>query len=229
MMIHPLVALWEATGQPPPNFQGKARKVVEPPTPRDGVCAITGEQGPVWPVAKVSTTLTTIDRMRHRDADPQGLALGPAGAWAVRHRVAMQQVHIAPPGKPLVPAGPMELRLALCAMPGQRGWWVLVPQSRQKHLLPWADPGTVRVDDETLRWTHDDVRRLAAYAELRDLGFGETAQAHPAPPWPVLAKLTAQQQIRVLTSWDLLTQWRKHPAYLDVAARATRKPKETPC
>ena len=220
-MTHPLIALWITSCRPAPNWQGKAKATVVPPTPRDGTCALTGVRGLVWPLSKITTTLTTLDRFPHRDSDPKGLALGEAAAWAVRHRVAMQQPHVAVDGGPLVEAAPADLYAALVGMTPES--WVLVPQSRQKHLLPYASPGVVQVDDRALAWGAHEMTLLLVYAELRAAGFGETAIAERVPRWPILTKCSDQKA--VLRAWPALDPWRASPAYLDVAARATRQPK----
>lgn len=221
--MHPLVALWEMTGHPGPNWQGKAVKAVAAPSPRRGICALTGEHGPVWPLNSVTTTLTTLDRLPHRNVDPAGCALGEAAAWALRLRVAMQQPHVAATDGPLRQATPADLYAALEGM--HPGAWVLVPQSRQKHLLPWATPGMIRVDDGDLIWGDRDRAALAAYARLRAAGFGERALAEAAPSWVVMRGVA--DRAAILADWPLLDRWRAHPAYLDVAARATRTTRET--
>ena len=154
--MNTLTALWHAAGCPEPNWQGKATKPVDIPVPRPGVCALTGAPGMVWPLAKITTTLTTIDRFRFRDADPAGLALGPAATWALRHRAAMQHPH-GTLNSVFTQLDPPSLLAALTALADDPHGWIGVPQSRQKHLLPWAEPGTVRTDDETLRWGHRQV------------------------------------------------------------------------
>src|SRR5690606_16602595 len=136
-----------------------------------------------------TTTLTTVDRFRHRDLDPDGLALGEAAAWAVRHRTAMQQPHATDTAGQLVEVDPETLRVALGRLAVDPTTWVLVPQSRQKHLLPWAEPGSVRIDDRSLPWGRRDMDRLGTLAALRQLGFGEAALAEPAPRWPILTRL----------------------------------------
>jgi hypothetical protein len=223
-MTHPVQTLWQRSGRPEPNWQGKAVRTVSPPESRQGICALTGLSGQVWPVSKVTTTLTTLDRLPFRNLDPAGLALGPAAAWAIRHRLAMQQPHVSEADGRLVSASPNDLRAALENL-GPRSW-VLVPQSRQKHLLPWAVPGQVRVDDESLPWTKTDVALLATYARLRRLGFVEVALAESAPRWHVLQRLANADRQWALTRWRDLSAWRSHLAYLDVAARATRTPRQ---
>jgi hypothetical protein len=225
-MTHPVVHLWEAAGRPEPNWQGKARRPVTPPEPRDGVCALTGEPGPVWPLNKITTTLTTLDRFRRRDADPQGLALGPAAAWAIRHRAAMQHPHAIVDGTHRQ-VTPPELYQALEQAATCPDVMPTVPISRQKHVLPWARWGHVGVDDEWLPWDRTHLDRLGIYRALRRLGFGEAAIAEPTPRHQILARLDRADRIWVLTHWGDLNRWRHHPAYLEVAARATREPKET--
>lgn len=221
----PVSHLWRVAGCPEPNWQGKSRKPVAPPAARRGACALTGQAGWVWPVAKVSTTLTTLDRFPHRDTDPAGLALGPAAAWAIRHRDAMLWPH-AVTGDGFVRVGPDGLYAALVALAADPSALVSVPVSRQKHVVPWAQWGCVGVDDGWLPWRPADVGRLAIYGRLRAMGFGESAQAEEVPRYPVLRKLGPAERGWVLAHWGDLAPWRDAPPYLDVAARATRQPKE---
>lgn len=222
-----VTALWEAAGRPPPNWQGKARSVRTVPEPRWGVCALTGQRGAVWDARHViSDQFTAYDRFRHRDTDPAGLAFGEPAAWAFRHRLAMQRPHVWHRDE-MVEANPARLRDALADLVDTPNRVVVcVPQSRQKHLLPYAEPGLVRVDDVSLTWTVDDVKRLGVYGTLRAAGFGETALAGRVPLWPALLKLPADHRAGVLDVWQMLDPWRDHhPGYLHVAAVATRKEK----
>lgn len=221
--LTPVEVCWHAAQQPAPNWQGKARKTITPPDPRPGVCALTGHSGAVWDARHVVSGLwTSYDRLRHRYADPEGLAFGPAAAWAIRHRAAMQRPHgVTSAGfQELDP--PSALHRALMDHDG-RSSVVCVPQSRQKQLLPWCELGTVRTDNESLTWTDDDKAMLGTYGALRLLGFGETALSEREPRWPILSKLGRDDQAWVLIHWHHLDRWRSHPDYLDVAARATRK------
>lgn len=218
--------MWQTAGQPSPNWQGKAKRPITAPDPRPGVCALTGTNGPVWPVGKVSTTLTIFDRLPYRDRDPKGLALGPVGAWAFRHRIAMQQPHaIVNSTHQEVTCG--DLYNALVSLANDPTALVSVPISRQKHVIPWAEWGCVGVDDEWIPWGAQDLDRLSTYRTLRQLGFSEPAFLEPAPRWVVLRKLDTAAKSWVLHHWPVLDPWRQHPSLLEVAARATRTPKET--
>lgn len=188
MTAHIVRTLWTAAGCPVPDWQGKAKATVVTPAPRDGICALTGEHGPVVDARHVISDLFTgWDHLPFRGVDPQGLAFGPAAAWALRHKPAMQRVHVLRGGA-LIQAGPDELFAALVALPDEPGSVVSVPTSGQKHLLPWARRGAVRTDTMSLRWTIGDVTRLQLYRRLRSLGFGETALSEAAPRWAALGK-----------------------------------------
>jgi hypothetical protein len=103
---------------------------------------------------------------------------------------------------------------------------VIIPVSRQKHVLPFAEWGRVRTDDDTIVWDADNVRRLAVFFDLRAAGFSESALSEPSPRWATLSRLDADRKRFVVTAWPLLDPWRTRPSCLAVAARATRKPKE---
>ena len=120
----------------------------------------------------------------------------------------------------------VELHDALMRLPDNQWWTITVPISGQKHLIPWAQPGCVQTDNQSLAWTAADVERLGTYTALRALGFGEISLAEPAPRWPILTKLDRADQRWALLHWAQLDPWRKNADYLDVAARATRKEKK---
>lgn len=215
--------VWEAAGRPEPNWQGKARTVRAVPPVRDGVCALTGARGDVVDLRHVLSDLfTTWDRLPHRLHPDAGLSI-PA-AWAFRERIAMQQPHALVDGRWTQVDAPALFDALASFGPSSV---VTVPQSRQKHLLPYVELGTVRVDDESLPWTPADAARLETYAQLRSLGYGETALSEREPRWALLNKHGTEDRRWVLSHWHDLDVWRAHPSYLDVAARATRQPKET--
>lgn len=216
---------WAAAGCPEPNWAGRSKQAVSAPKQRPSVCALTGMIGPVVePGAVLSDLFTTWDRLPWRLAPNAGLSL--AAAWAFKARQHQTTPHGLIDGawRPLTPAA---LFAALLELPAHPQWLVTVPQSRQKHLVPFAELGRVRVDDETLTWAAADVDRLQLVARLRRLGFGEAALAEPAPRWVVMARTPISEQGFVLDAWAALSPWRAHPAYLDVACRATRPPKDT--
>jgi len=219
-----LAAAWHAAGRPEPNWQGKAVHPRAAPPWRTGVCALTGVYGDVVDTRHVVSELFTgWDLLPHRGA--AGAGFGRVAAWAFRHRTAMQRPHALIRGQwaELSPAG---LLAALMTLPADAGF-VTVPVSGQKHLLPWAAPGALITDHGRLPWTTADVDRLAMYREVRAAGFGEAAIAEPAPRWPILTRLPHAGQRTLLAVWPELDPWRRVPPYLDVAARATRVPKET--
>lgn len=221
-----VAALWEGAGSPAPNWQGKARSVRDTPPTRRGVCALTGDPGAVVDARHVLSGLfTRQDQFRHRDADPAGLAFGPAACWALRHRAGMQQPHSLVDGR-LSPVTPEGLFRALLDLPDHPTWWVGVPQSKQMHITPWARLGTVRVDNEDITWTSNETTLLRRYAAIRALGFGETAITETVPRWPILVKLNSADRARVTNGWAQLDPWREHQSLLDIAARATRTVKE---
>lgn len=217
---------WQAAGRPDPNWAGRSKSATAAPRSRDGICALTGQVGTVVePGAILSDLFTTWDRLPWRLAPGAGLSF--AAAWAFKERAHQMQPHGLIDGT-WGPLDPPSLFAALSSLPHSTGDIITVPQSRQKHLVPFCVAGHVRVDDETLSWDVLDVKRLEMVARLRELGFGEAALAEPAPRWVVMARTAISDQSFVLAAWDALRPWRTHPAYLDVACRATRAPKETP-
>ena len=220
-----VIACWEAAGRPEPNWQGRSKTATAAPPVRDGVCALTGQVGPVVEMSAILSDLfTTWDRLPHRLRPDAGLSF--AAAWAFKERPLQQLPHGIVDGQ-FVQLDPPQLFNALAALPAAPRSLLCVPQSRQKHLVPFSELGAVRVDDETLSWSDADALRLGFVRRLRAFGFGEAALTEPAPRWVVMTRLAIGDQAEVLAGWRALDGWRRHPAYLDVACRATRTPKET--
>lgn len=218
--MHPVVTAWETAGRPEPDWTGKAKTERATPEQFDGQCALTGHIGPCVDLRHVLSDLWSgWDQLRR--LTPSRPALSIPAAWAFRCRVAMQRPHICDPHG-FRQATPADLFDRLTNP--DPSMLVTIPQSRQKHLLPFATPGHIRTDDETLAWTPDDTQRLHSYRWLRAIGFGEVALAEPAPRWPILAK--SDNPSNVVHLWPQLDPWRAHPAYLHVAAQATRQQKD---
>lgn len=106
---------------------------------------------------------------------------------------------------------------------------VVVPVGGRKHLWHHCRGGHVTSDQvPAYRWDEQCAARLGAVAELRALGFGESAIAETAPRWAVMGRLSPDEQTEALRLWPLLDEWRTiWRPLLDVAVRATRTPKET--
>lgn len=218
--MSPVVAVWEAAGCPEPDWSVRGRDELAPEA-FPGVCALTGQPGPVYPIGKVVTGMWVgVDQLEHLHRPDAGWS--KPVAWALRNRLSRQHPHALIDGT-WAQLTPSDLFAALMAMTGRDV--VLVPQSRQKHLLPFAEWGAVRTDDESHPWGSTERDLLGTVRALRSMGFGEAALMEPAPRWPILTKLPRPDQAWVVRHWDSLRPWRQHPALLDIACRATRKDK----
>ncbi len=225
--MHPVTAAWHAAGRPAPDFTPRKRggtpSTKRPPEPFDGTCALTGERGPIWPATPwvVSDNFGDWDRCPFRHRPPLGFC--SAAALAFRTPSLQYRPHVLDGGFREVDAA--ELRGAL-SRPLPPDQVVTIPVSQHKHLLHFAPWGQVTTDGRSLAWGEAECHRLDVLAELRSLGFGEAVLALPAPPWPLLRRLDADEMRRPLSTWGDLDPWRADRAYLTVALLATRKPKE---
>lgn len=223
----PIAHLWISAGAPPPNWQGKARRPVVAPPPRPGLCALTGEIGPVWPLQALTTTLTTLDRFPFRDADPDGLAVGAAGAWAIRHRQAMLRPHAVTAAGIHREVDPPGLYDALVRAATDPTVMPSVPvRTTGAQVLPWARWGHVGTDTGWWPWSPAELELLATYRTLREFGFGEIALTEREPRHKVLARLDPGSRREVLHLWHHLDRWRGGDGRMGIAARATRTPKD---
>lgn len=212
---------WVAAGRPHPPAAGH-RDDPRPAPTRDGTCMVCGHVGDVHPAGKIVSELY----MDAPDCRWKGVdwALCSPCAWAHRHRPyrtvpwVLDGVH-----GTCVQATPPDLFAAL----ERFGPWscVVVPVSRQVHVLPKAGWGQVCTDRDFAPWGPDDTARLYTLRDLRALGFGEAALAEAEPRWDVLRRCDDRRH--VLDLWHRLDPWRRQrPSLVDVAVRATRTPKD---
>lgn len=221
-MITVIDAMWAAAGRPDPDWTGKAATARPAPPSRPGVCAMTGARGEVWDARHVvSDSWTAWDLFGFRHVDPAGVGFGAAAAWALRTRRLFQRPH-ALVGASWVELDGPGLYDALVALDGHGT--VLVPISRQKHVTPHARWGHVATDDGPIPWTAADNERLDVYRRLRAAGFGESALTEPAPRYQIIAR--ADNPSEIMELWPALDGWRRSYGYMEVAARATRRPKD---
>lgn len=213
--------------QADPGRTGRARPAARSASRNPGPeCALTGSPGPVWPLSAVSVTLTTLDRFAFRDTDPAGIAVGPAAAWAIRHRQAMLRPHAVDADGTHTEVDPAGLYDALVRAGTDATVMPSVPIGTfGAQVLPWARWGHVGTDNGWWPWGPAEAALLATYRELRQLGFSEVALAEREPRHNVLARLPATDRRHVLRSWHDLDRWRPSDGRLGIAARATRTPR----
>jgi hypothetical protein len=92
--------------------------------------------------------------------------------------------------------------------------------SGRKHTLPYAQWGTVRVDDVNLFWREADVERLRIAASLRARGLPGPALHEHAPPSSWLRNQPLETWLATQREWDALEPWR-NTAYLPLVVKAT--------
>lgn len=97
---------------------------------------------------------------------------------------------------------------------------IVVPISGRKHVLPYAQWGTIRVDDINLTWRTRDTHRLHITAELRSRGVPATTLNDPAPPTRWLTTQPPETWEPTQRQWRELDPWRNTP-HLDLALKAT--------
>lgn len=99
---------------------------------------------------------------------------------------------------------------------------LVVPLSRQKHILPAARWGHVTVDDRVLIWGPEEAHRFTVLRWLRGLGFSEASLSLPVPRFEQFITLPATDMAHVMVRWETLSPWRQDSAYLKVACKAAR-------
>jgi len=209
-----LTAAWAAAHSPSSS--------TSPP----GSCARCAARGSLTPVkAVVSKVFTAFDGW----VDPSGQGgLCPTCAWGYQHPELRCRPHLVTRD----PAGLVALDRAatferLAAGPLEPTAAVIVPlRPGRKHLFPAASWGRVTLDDVQLPWIAAAADLLRLVALLRGRGFGTRMLTEPAPPFPVLRRLPAQEWAPTMHDWGLLDPWRTQPSpWLDLALHITT-PKE---
>lgn len=190
-----------------------------------GTCALCGTDGPTADARKVvSTNFDGWDHCRWRGAHDRPMFCG-ACTWALRRRDGRRWPAAVTADAVILDVSPDELRHQLGTVPFTAA--VSVPVGGQKHLVPWLAWGCVSTDHGVHPWGLDDTHRLAVTERLRAVGFGEAALGERAPRWAIIRKLDISDRQWVMAHWADLGPWRHdRPILLDVACRATRRPKE---
>jgi hypothetical protein len=212
-------SIWEAAGCPdhPPGLN---------PPDREGVCAVTGHHGPVWPIKQaLSANFSDWEHLPHVDmGDP---VAGPAAVWALRVwgpiRVAESRwkdhtivaTSITPNGDIIDHhrGGPAPLDPSACH---------IVPLSRQRHIIPSATFGAWCTEGATVRLTDRILTAFHELADLRDRGLGESEAAEHTPR-PQLTRKLGMTVPELLAAWRATAPLREQPAAIAVAIRLTRK------
>lgn len=167
----------------------------------------------------LSDNFLNADRLPFRERKPPMVC--PSCTWSFRDR-RLRQMPTETTGDGVRFLSPPDLLTSLSIpVGGDRA--VCVPILGRKHLFPWLRWATVMSDHGDRPWGQGECDLLASVAWLRGLGFGEQALREHSPRWVVLGKV--DDPVAVLSAWDELRQWRTDQT-IEVAVRATRKPKE---
>lgn len=209
-MISPLQVAWVTAGSPLTEGLPKSEQ---------GVCAVTGEVGAVYPSRTVLSNLFTAwDRLGGQTA-----TIGLAMCWAVSRQSnhVKTQPYVVTHDTAHHPTLP-QLRETLIA-PVSPDIAVTIPISQQVHTLPWAQWGTVTTDRDQHDWTTNDAALFAVFCRWRDeYRVSEKAWPEPSCPWWI-----AREHPELVAEWSMFDPWRERPSKLLTAIRAARTPKET--
>lgn len=216
----PVEILWLSDGSPD----------VMPGTLTVGVCALAGTTGPVWPISDVvSSNWSDWSELRWlNQTDP---VIGSAAVWAFRRWGPVRGDLSAWKDGTLTaiairPDGRVDRVRRGDPIPTSADAAVVVPMSRQRHVVPYARWGHWSTEGHTVHVTPRLVAAVEVLAGLRRLGLGEAEAREPHPRSGAHTRLG-------LTLPDLWGRWaavrvlQEHPAMIAMAVRLTRQPKET--
>lgn len=179
---------------------------------RVGVCCRCGVSSPgiVAVRAVVSAKFNGWDQLHHGDG------LCPACAWSFRPEARALTLAISTHNAVILDAALLCDQLLRPVTETA----IVVPISGRKHTLPYAQWGTVRVDDVNLFWREADVERLRIAASLRARGLPGPALHEHAPPSSWLRNQPLGTWLATQREWDALEPWR-NTAYLPLVVKAT--------
>lgn len=206
-MLDPVHVAWRHLGCP--RVAGEAA---------EGVCARCGTTAKVRPVRTVvSAQFTGFDQL-----SSLGDGFCQPCCWAFDAKNRRLILAITPSATQLLDAPGLYDRLLAPVRSA-----LVVPLGGRKHVLPYAQWGSLRVDDINLQWTTEDSRRLGILAGLRGRGVPVTSLVDVTPPWKWLKTQPQELLISTQREWEALKPWRGS-AYLSVAVKATQHLKGQP-
>lgn len=176
-----------------------------------GMCCRCGRRDQVLPTrAVVSAKFTGFDQFH----DGEGLCA--CCAWSFSAAARPMVLSITPMAATMLDTP--SLFQCLQHPAGQAA--LVVPIGGRKHVLPYAQWGTIRVDDINLSWRTTDAKRLLLVAELRLRGAPALALHEPSPPSRWLTTQPPSTWESTYQQWRELDPWRATP-YLHLAIKAT--------
>lgn len=177
-----------------------------------GLCCRCGLDGMVTPLRRVvSHRFNDFDRL----SQGEGMCRPCAWAYHPSHRTKIWRIRTA--GVDLLSANDLAQELSTTGSPTA----LVVPIGGRKHLLPYAQWQTIRVDDINLNWTSRDVERLKLLTWLRDLGCPARSFRDPTPPWRWISTQPPEHWRAINEHWDALQPWRRNISFLTLALKAT--------
>lgn len=184
----------------------------------DGECARCAVLGPIVPLKDVvSENFTGWEGL-----DPSAPGLCVSCSWGytpVELRTRPVLVHRE---EGAIWATPDQVLTSLC-QPFPPDMALSMPVAGKKHLLPYAEWGTVSSDGGPLPWTQEAANLARTLVELRFMGVREKELSAPAAPYRVVIALMSDTEatMRILNAWTELHAWQDGP-YFAVAVRGTR-------
>ena len=101
-----------------------------------------------------------------------------------------------------------------------------IPLQGKKHLLPYAEWGTVVSDDGAYPWGENEAKLATLLIYLRGFGVKESEFNEPVPPYRIVSELLSDTTatLELMEKWELLRSWHGTPQLL-IAVRGTRPEK----
>lgn len=201
--MDPVTIAWQCSGEPTDNAPR-----------RHGKCVRCSGYGNV-----TSLRNTVSQKFTSFDALGSGDGLCPACSWAFTPGHMRQAWHITTETAATLTTSQLG---SILQSPLQDGALTL-PIRGRKHLLPWAQWATIRVDDVNLRWTTTEVEKFACVTWLRSHGLAPSQFYEDAPPWAWLTRQPKTLWPAIFDHWEQLRPWRTNQTFLAAALKATTK------
>lgn len=202
----PLKEVWSHSGKP--DTLAGFSKYAE-----SGKCSLCGEKGTVVPVKRlVSNRFTNWDDYSNDDK-PMWCNIC---AWAFNEKNNRSEALFISPESVYSCYQVQSLR-EMFYKPLNRHTAVSVALNKNKHVLPYAQWGTVRIEDMNILWTAQEAEWARSIGTLVSMGFAlGDIKKDDSPSFATVIKLAQEEATEAYRLWDYIAPSRNNPALFNL-------------
>lgn len=201
-MNSPSRTIWEHSGKPD-ALAGLDKYI------GSGKCSLCGTEGPVVPVKRlVSNRFTNWDDYSNEDKP----VWCNVCAWAFNEKNNRSEALFIAPEKAYSCYQVQSLR-EMFYQPLNSHTAVSVALNKNKHVLPYAQWGTVRIEDMNILWTEREASWAQSIGALALMGFAlGDIKKDVSPSFNTVIKLSPETASQAYALWQEIEPARRNPA-----------------